>query len=204
MPGAFDELTDALEGFATLKAMPAAMVTAMESGRIAAKAGVLEHFEDGKAPDGTPWPDLSMPRPGSAGSDSPLRDTDRLMGSIDTRSEDNAITVLTNRIGAGVQNYGATIVPVNVKFLTIPMTLKARRSGGARKFDGILHPVIAKDRQSGVLIDEDDVVQYFLTKKSVIPQREFLGFSAETQSIILEILADHYFRASGLMEGAAP
>lgn len=130
----------------------------------------------------------------------PLRNTGRLMASIEGTAAGNELTVSSSRIGAAVQNFGATIVPVNVKFLTIPRTLEAKRVGSPLNFPNELHPIINSNGQSGVMVDEDDVVQYVMLKKAVIPKREFIGFSDETINTVMEIVMDkaiHYGNPAG-------
>ncbi len=190
MPNQFNELKILLEGMAHSATSGTGAAQGMNSCAIVAKMGVQQHFIAAQNPKGEPWPALTWPR--LEGGTDPLRNTGRLMASIEGTVEGNdTITVFTARIGAGLMNFGGVIVPKNVQFLTIPATLEAKRAGGARLFPDQLFPRINKGRTGGVLVDGDGIVQYYLTKKATIPQREFLGFSDETQTDILGIIADH-------------
>lgn len=73
-----------------------------------------------------------------------------------------------------IHEFGGIIVPKNAKFLTIPLTETARNAEGARNFPGKLHPVINASGQSGVLLDENDVAQFALTKRVDMPARPYL------------------------------
>lgn len=189
MPDQFSELKELLEPLANQTRMGSAIGTGMASSAIVARTGAQQHFIDAKTPKGDPWPALTWPR--LEGGTDPLRNTGRLMASLDTVIEGDTIVLFTNRIGAGLQNYGGVIVPKRAKFLTIPATLEAKRAGGARLFPQQLFPRINKAKTGGVLIDGEGIVQYYLTKKTTITAREFLGFSDETQTEILGILMDH-------------
>lgn len=191
MAEGFGDCIAFLERITDLDGVSNAVGEAMNSDsvRVAAVTGVREHFINSEGPDGTPWPQLQHDRPGSTGG-SPLRDTDRMMAATFATSEGSSVTVLNNRRQAMLQHHGGVIVPVNVTFLTIPATVEAKRAGGASMFPGTLVPRINSERTGGVMIDENEVVQYYLTKRSVIPPRPFIGFSAQTQEIILDIVAE--------------
>jgi phage gpG-like protein len=194
----FEPFMEMLTSFADPAEAEKAVTSALgsESCRVAAVAGVRECFANSVSPDGEPWPPLKFARPGGSGSDVPLRDTDRLMAATTSEAEGTEISVMNNRRQAALQNFGGTIVPVNVNFLTIPNTLEAKRAGGARLFPEPLFPRINEARTGGALVDAEGIVQYWLTKKSVIPKREFIGFSEETVNIILEIVCDKVLKAS--------
>lgn len=68
-------------------------------------------FKTGTAPDGTKWAPLKF-RNGS-----PLRDKGLLMNSIVPRFGPDYVDIGTNRVGAAVHQFGATIRPVKAKML---------------------------------------------------------------------------------------
>jgi phage gpG-like protein len=167
----------------------------------AAVAGAKRHFLEQQSPDGTPWPILAHDRP--SGSGTPLRDTGMLMASLQGRADSGSIVIGTNRIGAAVHQYGAKIVPVNAKYLTIPTTAESRRAGSPRNY-GDLVPRVNRARTRGVLLAPGSCgdsrwdrpggwhVAFILTTGPlVIPARPFVGFSTDTQEEILDIATEH-------------
>ena len=87
-------------------------------------------FQTGTAPDGTPWPGLAFGRPN--GGNKPLRDFGALAASVQAKTRKNELIVGSNLVYAGVHQWGATITPTRSKFLTIPLTVEAKRHGGPR------------------------------------------------------------------------
>jgi phage gpG-like protein len=167
-----------------------------------AVSGCKRHFTEQRGPDGQPWPALKFDRPSGPGI--PLRDSGRLMASIQGRAEDGTIVLGTNRVGATSHQYGATIVPVNAKYLTIPTTLEAKRAGSPRDYPGELVPRVNRARTKGVLLAKGESsnpkwnrpggwhVAYILTTGPIeIPARPFIGFSNDTASEIAELASEH-------------
>ena len=76
------------------------------------KAGAQQRFVDQQGPDGTPWEQLKQAtidrrRSGSGtGSIQILRDTGRLMNSIDYKATDKTVSVFSNVIYSGVHQFG--------------------------------------------------------------------------------------------------
>lgn len=189
MADPFQEFNRIVDAWVDAEQNPDVIEGALRMAQPIARAGCIEHFENQQAPDGTPWPALTWPRP--EGGSRILENTGRLKASIQATAEGNELHVHTNRIGAGAMNFGATIVPINVSWLTIPATIEAKRAGGARDFPGKLKFMIFTERY-GHAIDSEGVVQYVLLKKVTIPKREFLGFSGETQEAVLNMVADKF------------
>ena len=140
-------------------------------------------FSTGTAPDGSKWLPLGHPRPNGGGL--PLRDFGALGASVVARTEPNAVIVGTNLIYAGVHQWGATITPKSGKFLSIPLTVEAKRWGSPRfprPFPRPLFPLFRKGANRGVLAEFVSgrlVAQYALVRSVVIPARPFLGYSPQ-------------------------
>lgn len=75
------------------------------------KTDVQMNFRLSRGPDGERWKPLKL-RDGK-----PLRDTGRLMNSIDFRASSDEAVIGTNVKYAAVQNFGATIKPKKGKYL---------------------------------------------------------------------------------------
>lgn len=165
-------------------------------------------FTEQRTPGGDVWKPLAHPRYNSKGKDRPLRDTGILMaaatgrgpGHYEQQGEDYLIYGV-NLDYASTHQEGATIVPVKGKFLAIPATVEAHRAGSPRNMPN-LEVVIGKN--GGVLIErfegfseEADIVHFYLTKKVVIPAREFLGVSEKMVGLFLEALGELYWRIMG-------
>lgn len=161
---------------------------------VAAVAGAKRHFQTSTAPDGTPWAPLKFPRPN--GGSKPLLDTGLLMGSLNATFDGDTLTLRANGPGAAAHNFGATIRPVNAKFLAIPVTREARKVTGPRAFPrdlffikrkagpgGSLAERVAKGKKKGQVL-----VHYLLRDHVEVPRREFLGFSRETLEAMGEII----------------
>lgn len=143
-----------------------------------------KNFDQGSAPDGTPWAGLARTRVRGAGK--PLRDRGLLMaaataqhptdGGIRRMSSDTLEFGVNLEYGATHQ-YGATIRPKLGQFLAIPATIDALRQP-ARNFPGDLIAIIGKSGRGGVLVEKKNrsQVHYYLTRQVTIPARPFLGF----------------------------
>lgn len=149
-----------------------------------------KNMRAGVSPDGTPYLPLAYPRPN--GKTSPLWDTGAIarsvgggVGSI-TQMSGNSLIVGTNLESAALHQYGGTVVPVHAKWLTIPLTQKAKNAGGARNFSGKLtftplgrgKAALRETRQPrGKRKAPPGKIQFLLVKKVVIKPRPFVGFS---------------------------
>jgi len=177
---------------------PIGQVLAMQ-----ARRSNMETFKRGVSPDGTPFIPLAHQRP-SGGSGLPLRDNGFLLASIQARATQNDLTVSSNLAYAGLHQFGGTIRPKKGKFLTIPATKEAKRYP-ARRFRTPLHAVVNRRGTAGVLLDDNDVVQYYLVKKVTVPARPFLGFSKNFIDYTAMLLGEVALRqiAFGQPRGAA-
>ena len=161
-------------------AAPALVHKFFQAASILIGAELKRGIADGRSPDGTPFKPLARPRPNGGGQ--PLRDTGALLASLGggaghvERTEGNTLVVGTNLDYAATHQYGATILPAKGKYLSIPLTAAAKRSGGAANYPGDL--VGRYGKVGGVLLDAGSgEPQYALAKKVTIPARPFVGFS---------------------------
>lgn len=181
--------------------------TARQALPMLAVAGVKEHFQKQQGPSGETWPPLAHARP--RGGTLALLDTGGLRASIQGRCDADAVVVSTNRPGAAVHQFGATIRPKQAKALAIPVTKQAVRSGSPRQFSGVLKWIPPKRRSGGnkgVLAEvkmtgrgkkktKKITVHYVLKDSVTIPARPFLGFSESTVQAIAEVVLDEYTKA---------
>lgn len=156
---------------------------------------------------GAAWPKTGQlalsTRPGGGGGGKTLADTGRLLNSLNSsvpRVTKSSVNIGTNLPGAIVHNkpvgQSTTIFPKNSKYLAIPVTREARRTGSARRFIaktgakflfgrrgpwGIGFP--AKKRGG------DPKVHFILKDKVSIPGRRFLGVGPEYMREIAEFVA---------------
>lgn len=185
---------DTIRGMSNFQIQPA--LKAME---ILAVSDVKKRFATGTDPQGHAWAPLKHRRIISRGADKPLRDTGLLMASVSAKATRTELIVGSNLAYAGVHQYGATIVPVRAKWLTIPITKKAKRAGSPRRFQGVLHPRINRAGTGGVMVEIDangiGVVHFVMTKRVVVPARPFLGFSKDflkrAEQILVDIATKH-------------
>ena len=150
---------------------------------------VKDRFATGTDPKGVKWRPLKHARP--RGGNQPLRDTGRLMASFASRYDGDSFEVSTVYPGAGLHNFGGVVRPTKAKFLAIPVTKEAVRSGGPRRFKGTLS--VRPTKKRGVLLlvsGKDNAVQFVLVKSVTIPQREFMGVSEKGWGLIGEAAAE--------------
>ena len=154
------------------------------------------NFDRSADPDGRPWKPLKFPR--ARGGNKPLRDTGLLLASLSggahslNRVSGNGLVVGTNRAGARLHQFGGTVTPKRGKFLAIPATREAARSG-PRDFRRPLSPRIGA--KGGVLVEKrDDTVQYYLTRRVVVPARSFLGAGKRLLDKLAQLTADYLAR----------
>lgn len=155
----------------------------MPAVRVIALAGCQEHFQQQRGPDGEPWPRLAHPRPD--GSARVLQDTGRLMRSITGSVSARVLTLVASHPAANLMQYGGTIVPRRVKWLTIPVTKQAKRVGspGRGRWKGPLFFRLFSGSAAGLFQPRkkgEPVLQYVLKKRVLIRKRQFVGFSEPT------------------------
>jgi phage gpG-like protein len=155
---------------------------------------IQDRFRTSTAPDGAPWKPLKFPRPG--GGDRPLQDTGRLQASFSADTTPTSVTVGTAFRGAGLLNFGGTVVPKKAKFLSIPLTIYAKRAGSPRNMRGTKDMPLFAKRIGGVLVGH-----YLLVKKAVVPARPFLGISERgmqvIENVLLDLAAKNWMESSG-------
>lgn len=164
------------------------------------RSDVRDRFATGTDPRGAKWKPLRFARPN--GGDQPLRDTGRLMASISVRSDATGVEVYTVYPGAVLHNFGGTVRPTKGKYLAIPLTKEAKRSGGPRRFGRPLS--VRPTGKRNVLVLEETrrgqrVGQFLLVKSVTVPQREFMGLSAKGLRLCGEALAE--FAVRGWIDG---
>lgn len=142
------------------------------------------------SPDGTPFAPSKHPR--RWGNGGPLNDTGKMIAGIEASvPAPTELDLTSDSPQSRLMQDGGTIVPVNAKFLTIPLTEEAARAGGARNYPGDLTPIINKQKTKGVLRDEDGEAVYALTVGPIdVPARPFVGFSEEMLQSIEDAVAD--------------
>jgi phage gpG-like protein len=184
-------------GFSSIDFSPA-----LDRCRIAIVSSTKENFAGGHAPDGTPWPALRFPRPGSKGTDRPLRDKGLLAASVTARGAEGNIERRTptslewgsNLDKAGLHQYGGTIRPTKAKALSIPLTREAVRAGSPRNMDNLFRIgrtlVEAKQKGKGKRSFTELVRHYILVDEVKIPARPFLGWNDPLADECGEILAE--------------
>lgn len=147
---------------------------AMRVGGIMGLNEVQERFSTQKDPDGAPWPALRFARP--EGGNIPLRNHGTLLASYTSEYGPDFWRVGTNLKKARLLHFGGTVVPVNKKWLTIPLTREAVYAGAAPNQPG-LHFQRTQDPGSAGLYDNAGVKHWHLTKRVVVPPRKQVGAS---------------------------
>lgn len=184
-------LSDAPKAVADATALPTGPLDPL-LGKVLARilhSDVKDRFATGTDPKGVKWKPLKHARP--RGGNQPLRDTGRLMASFQSRYDGDGFEVSTVYPGAGLHNFGGVVRPTKAKYLAIPVTKEAVRSGGPRRFKGTLSVRATKKR--GVLLlvgGKGNAVQFILVKSATIPQREFMGVSEKGWGLIGEAAAE--------------
>ena len=168
---------------------PAQLRGLLKSASLMMASAIKDNLNKGTDPDGRPFRALAHPRP--AGGNKPLRDRGLLLASITSTVKGMVAVAGTNRVGAALHQHGGTVRPVKRKWLTIPLTKKAARSGGATRFPGELSPRINKKGTAGVLVDEQDVAQFALVKSVRVPARRFVGFGRSLLARLDKLFAEH-------------
>lgn len=162
-------------------------------------AATKENFDRGQSPDGTPWNPLAWPR--ARGGSKPLRDRGLLMASTSARGAGHveeygadSLVFGTNHESAALHQHGGTIRPRKGKFLAIPLTKEAARSGRPRGFPDPLHFASRDPSRGGALMDKKGKAHFALVKQVTVPARPFLGFNPALLEKIDNAAADHAVR----------
>lgn len=156
------------------------------------RSAIQEGFTKGQSPSGQPWKPLAFAR--VRGGTKPLLDTNKLRASIQVKPEgEDTIRAWTNKIQANLMQHGRTIRPKKGKYLAIPLTRAAQRTGSPRLFGKKLGVKIGA--KGGVMFSttgkgkrKKETAEYALVKKVTIPARPFLGFSDEALQKVANLL----------------
>lgn len=147
----------------------------MTAARLMLVSDIKGRFDSSSGPTGEPWRPIQFR---ANGGHKPLMDTGLLRNSIAGRNTANEITAGTNAVQAALMNYGGTVRPKRGKYLAIPLTREAKRSGGPRRHAGPKRLVIARGGRTGVILNaETGEAMWALVKSVTIPARPFIGFS---------------------------
>lgn len=164
-------------------------------------------FETGTAPDGSSWAPLKHARPN--GRSHPLWDTGALVRSIGAgqghveQMTGDTFILGTNLKYAHIHQYGGTIRGQGKK-LSIPLTMEAKRAGGARNFPRPLFYLPSKKPNTGLLAERKMkgkgkkktptlVIHYALKDSVTIPARPFIGFSQQLADRLEDLYAQIVF-----------
>jgi phage gpG-like protein len=148
------------------------------------------------SPDGTPYKPLRYPRP--RGGNKPLLDRGILRANLAAVATADDLTLVSRVPGSRVHQWGATIVPVNKKFLAIPMTKQALYAGSPLNFPGLFFVpgglasrdnVQGRRGKYGTRVSQKVTLHYRLVKKVVVPARPYLGLSKEATELISYAIA---------------
>lgn len=144
-------------------------------------AGVRKRFQTGTAPDGRRWKPLARPR--VSGGALPLLDTGVLRNSYQTRVEADGASVGSVLPQARLHQFGGVVRAKRAKFLSLPLTLLAKRAGSPRRFPAELKfRPFGTGKPGGVLYQKAGgrpVDHYLLVPEVTVPARPVLGASAE-------------------------
>lgn len=201
-----EQLQERMDAVGDSAKLSKGLQTLLKAIRLDLVAETKANFEHSRSPDGAMWPALAHPRPNSKGDDKPLLDRGMLRSSVTSafsthnvlREDQHGFEWGTNLYPQNwVHQNGATIRPVNAKFLAIPATMKAKHAGSPRDFPGELSFRFGK--RGGVAFTKSgkgkgvrETIQYYFAKSVVIPPRPFLGLSARMTQRYEEMVADWY------------
>lgn len=152
------------------------LLPVMKAGRLMGEAEVKQRFTASQGPTGLAWPALKFPRP-NGGNAKPLMNLGLLRGSITGRETENTIAIGTALPQAPLMHFGGVVRPKKGRFLSIPLTTAAVRSGGPRRFGSPLHARFARNGRTGILVDNAGAEQFLLVQSVTVPPRPFMGFS---------------------------
>ena len=151
---------------------------------VASQMGVSaakKRFTDQRDPEGRPWKRLQW-RP--SGGNRVLLDRGLLRASIYGRHDARSATHGTNVAHARVHQFGA-VIHARKRFMTVPLTAEAQRSGGARRFPRPLVPIVSRSGRTGVLVERargsaGRRAQFALVKSVRVPRRAIVGWDQPT------------------------
>jgi phage gpG-like protein len=146
-------------------------------------------------------PNAPLTRAWKKGSNTPLRDTGRLMSSITYKAGKDLVIWGSNLLYAGIHQLGGTIKPVNAKKLAIPAGWDTRRL--MRKYGETPEKCIEGLKKAGWKIwfrdrsimgvpprkrkKAEPVVLFIRKKKVEIPARPFLRFEEPEKRAFEEV-----------------
>lgn len=188
-------LDDMADRFGEISIRIADPSPAMRVGGIMGLGEVKDRFATQTDVDGRPWAPLKYGRP--EGGSIPLRNHGILMASYTSEYGKDFWRVGTNLEKAKLLHFGGTVVPVNKKWLTIPLTREAVYAGAAPNQPGLHFGKRANQEDTAGLYDDAGVKHWHLTKKVVIPPRKQVGVSPELLDQWIEILF-HYITTGEL------
>jgi len=156
-----------------------------------------KNFSEQHDPDGTPWPAIHA-RPD--GTTHALWDKGALVRStgagehhIETMGRDELI-IGTNMEYASIHQYGGTINAQPGRALSVPLSVEAKRAGGASHFP---RPLTLIRRSGGppLLVETNGrrgitTFHYVLLRSVTIPQRAFIGIGQKLADTIAETFAN--------------
>ena len=150
---------------------------------------------------GIELPNAPLTRAWKKGSNTPLRDTGRLMSSITYKAGKDLVIWGSNLLYAGIHQLGGTIKPVNAKKLAIPAGWDTRRL--MRKYGETPEKCIEGLKKAGWKIwfrdrsimgvpprkrkKAEPVVLFIRKKKVEIPARPFLRFEEPEKRAFEEV-----------------
>lgn len=167
----------------------------MATVKVMAVAGVQEGFQTHTSPDGKPFKPLKRSRPD--GSSSPLQDKGLLQKSVKGEVTGLELVLKASHPGARVHQYGGIIVPRKAKYLSVPLTVEAKRYGSPRRFPKRRNLFVWTSRKTGkkLLAESKNgtlTFHYVLVDSVYIPPRPYLGFSEKTLAKIERVVADRF------------
>lgn len=181
------QVLDAMERLRRALPLGGDMSPATRSMARVLKTGAQLRFRSMHGPDGTPWP--ASRRAQEEGGQT-LSLTRRLRNSITSAYDRNSATVGTNVAYAAIHQFGGVIRAKKGPFLSIPVTDAARRAGSPRNMPGL--SVWQTLGGQYVMGDDKGMVHYLLRRQVVMPERPFLGASADDRTELLRVLQEHY------------
>lgn len=167
-----------------LQAFGADTTPAMRDIAAIGEATTRMRFRTGIDPDGRPWKVSN--RVAESGGRTLTLDG-HLGDSVSSRYGRRDATWGVNRVYAALQQFGGTVVPRKSRYLSVPLTNKARVAGSPRNYEGKL--VFLETEHGKFLYDPDsETAQYVLLRKVTVPARPFLGLSRDDREDILDAI----------------
>lgn len=181
------QVRDAMERMRLALPLGGDMSPATRSMARVLKTGAQLRFRSMRSPEGVPW---AASRRASEEGGQTLSLTRRLRNSITSAYDRNSATVGTNVAYAAIHQFGGIIRAKKGPFLSIPITDAARRAGSPRNMPGLV--VLQTLDGQFFLANDKGEAQYLLRRQVVMPERPFLGASAEDKTELLRVLQEHY------------